>query len=399
MNYRLLSMVLSIASCVSAAAADRVNVQTYGAFPNDGIDDRQKIQNAVDANPGGHIYFPPGTYNISGHILLRDAAYRLSGAGTQFNGTILAFSPGPPYGDAGIYAEHLGGKTLNIDGLIFRATGGNCGWALWAEFEQPAGSGGNFRTASLSNVKIDASGSGYWLTGIYLNGANHSVLDAIDITGQGDATTDGIFYESNAQNTYGLQATNLTIRRCKTALRTAGRVEAIQVRGFNFTGCGRQGNYAVDLRTIGGGYMQLLGYPTGQSTLETVGAGVRSNMNFSKVSGVRFIHGSPSEIEENATMLYINHESPSLGDQTYSTTVTGCLFNGTNAIGIPAQNGIFLSNTRMVQIQGNTFQDMQPGNGSCIVALGDCRAIRISENAFNNVRNPIYNLAPDVQVR
>jgi hypothetical protein len=44
------------------------NVSSYGAVPNDGVDDRAKIQNAVDALTaagGGTLEFPSGTYNIT----------------------------------------------------------------------------------------------------------------------------------------------------------------------------------------------------------------------------------------------------------------------------------------------------------------------------------------------
>ena len=81
---RISSTVLFLLSALPfrATAADRADVTGYGAIANDGGDDTIAIQNAVNAYPGGSIYFPPGTYRFQGSLVLpQNVSYRLYGDG------------------------------------------------------------------------------------------------------------------------------------------------------------------------------------------------------------------------------------------------------------------------------------------------------------------------------
>ena len=53
---------------------ERINVRDYGAVGNGSTDDKQAIQNAINAVPsgGGVVYFPSGTYRITGKLTLSD---------------------------------------------------------------------------------------------------------------------------------------------------------------------------------------------------------------------------------------------------------------------------------------------------------------------------------------
>jgi hypothetical protein len=44
-----------------------VDVRNFGAFPDDGVDDTEAIQSALDAHPNGNriIYLPSGDYQVS----------------------------------------------------------------------------------------------------------------------------------------------------------------------------------------------------------------------------------------------------------------------------------------------------------------------------------------------
>lgn len=61
---------------------DRINVKDFGAVADDGIDDTDEIQAAIDGYAGGvTIYMPPGKYDISSTIYLRRNSVKLVGAG------------------------------------------------------------------------------------------------------------------------------------------------------------------------------------------------------------------------------------------------------------------------------------------------------------------------------
>ncbi len=72
-----------------------VNVKdsTYGAVGNGSTDDKAAIQSAIDAlSNGGTVYFPPGTYKVSGALVIGsgDKSIKLVGAGGHFPLATLA---------------------------------------------------------------------------------------------------------------------------------------------------------------------------------------------------------------------------------------------------------------------------------------------------------------------
>ncbi len=72
--------------------AATLNVVSYGAVPNDGGDDRAAIQNAINASSAGDtVYFPGGTYRLSGAIYPK-SGIRL--AGTNTTGSVLLYVGG-----------------------------------------------------------------------------------------------------------------------------------------------------------------------------------------------------------------------------------------------------------------------------------------------------------------
>lgn len=72
-----------------------INVNDKGARPNDGGDDFNAIQAAINAaQPGDTVKFAAGTYNINGQLLIRTGR-ELAGAGVGSNGTTLQFSSPP----------------------------------------------------------------------------------------------------------------------------------------------------------------------------------------------------------------------------------------------------------------------------------------------------------------
>jgi Pectate lyase superfamily protein len=53
---------------------DIINIDEYGAIPNDNLDDSDAIQNAIDfamlSNKSSHVYCPPGIYNIDEGLVI-----------------------------------------------------------------------------------------------------------------------------------------------------------------------------------------------------------------------------------------------------------------------------------------------------------------------------------------
>jgi hypothetical protein len=61
---RLIPLFLVMCMATPSVAAV-IDVTTYGAIPNDSVDDSLAIQKAIDAAPANStIYFPQGTYRL-----------------------------------------------------------------------------------------------------------------------------------------------------------------------------------------------------------------------------------------------------------------------------------------------------------------------------------------------
>jgi hypothetical protein len=103
---------------------ERINVRDYGAVGNGSTDDKQAIQNAINAVPsgGGVVYFPSGTYRITGKLTLSDTQNCIilegCGADTGHNGegsTIYQYD--------GVNTEFIeinGADNITIRHLLFR---------------------------------------------------------------------------------------------------------------------------------------------------------------------------------------------------------------------------------------------------------------------------------------
>ena len=84
---RLIPLFLVVCMATPSVAAV-IDVRTYGAIPNDSIDDSLAIQKAIDAAPDhSTIYFPQGTYLLAGVQINNRIGLTLSGDGSTL--TIL----------------------------------------------------------------------------------------------------------------------------------------------------------------------------------------------------------------------------------------------------------------------------------------------------------------------
>jgi pectate lyase-like protein len=383
-------LLLSLAICLSASAVvnDRTNVCSYGAVPNDGLDDTTAINNAISA--GRSIYFPAGTYNYAGSMTLpANTSYRLYGDGPDVSTIIFTGT------NAGINGWSMGPNTLTVDGLTLGASSANCGTAITAKFSE-SGSSTKFHTATIHNVQIigyPRTGSGYWTNGIYLYKAQNSVIDKVEITGtlvtggSPGGTQTGIVWESsNDYKTAGLQISNFEIKFADTAVRTLGWVEGFYMTGFEVVLCGQHGVPAVDLTSFDPNN-QKSSFHLLSGHIQTLEQGIRLlNLSDVRISKVNFAHAASDgkhDFTLDGTIVNISNSA--------DVVVSGCTFFGWP---VANENGVLLDNAHGVRIAGNYFFHMQPANGSCIVILANSDTARITDNLFSDVRNRYIDYAP-----
>lgn len=66
------------------------NVETYGATRDDGIDDSEAVQAAIDSGKST-VYFPQGTYTFKTPVVVRDPVRRMIGFHSRFDPTDVLF--------------------------------------------------------------------------------------------------------------------------------------------------------------------------------------------------------------------------------------------------------------------------------------------------------------------
>jgi Pectate lyase superfamily protein len=384
----LIALLLSFGFCVAATAADRINVTEppYGAIPNDGGDDTNAINAAMWS--GQSIYFPPGTYNYTGSVVIpANTSYRFYGDGPGVSTIIFT---GNPY--TGFYGYNMGSATLEIDGLTLKANSKYCGTGIYAVFNQ-AGATDKVRTATIHNVQIigstrDGATGSFWNGGIYLERAQDAVIENVEIIGNArnshtydggwDSGTDfGIkWVSSDSYKTTGLQLSNLMVWYCNTALQTYGAVEGLYLDGFEFAFCGNYGVPVVDLNSsnanMGSSFHLVNGH---------VGAmqnGMRlTNLRGAKVSQVHFIHVSGTQFA-------------STGDDLALYSCNDVVISDNSFVGVdsssyyPSETGIYVYNSGAVQIEGNyiTHYFAQHTNDAFIKIASNSLLVRIVNNVF-----------------
>jgi hypothetical protein len=113
---RLIPLLLAVFMTTPAAAAV-IDVKTFGAIPNDSVDDSLAIQNAIDAAPANSIiYFPQGTYLLAGVKINNRSGLTLSGDGSTLS--ILK-----RHGSYPNIFESIGSTDLLVTRLGFDANG------------------------------------------------------------------------------------------------------------------------------------------------------------------------------------------------------------------------------------------------------------------------------------
>ena len=97
MKFALISLLFMVWFPGSAGAAPAViNIQSFGAVPDDGLDHSAAIQAAFDAldpDEGGTVICPPGAYEVWTPIVVRTSAVRFVGLAGPSSVTTLITPP------------------------------------------------------------------------------------------------------------------------------------------------------------------------------------------------------------------------------------------------------------------------------------------------------------------
>src|SRR6185503_506306 len=113
--FKVAAVIFAVVVLFGRAEGATLNIQSYGATPNDGSDDATAINNAMNASAvGDTILFPAGVYNISSTLTLKsDRNYSGAGATLKRSGTDVF----------AVQTEWDNGKNVLIDGLTLDSGG------------------------------------------------------------------------------------------------------------------------------------------------------------------------------------------------------------------------------------------------------------------------------------
>ncbi len=168
-----------------------ISVLSYGADPTGATDSTTAIQNAINAGSaeGKAVYIPPGDFTVTAHLIVNNVT--LTGAGEWYS--ILHGN------DVGVYGNLPPTPSTNVHLSNF---------AIFGEVTERVdsadvnGIGGALADSTISNVWIQHTKVGMWLTGPFDN------LKISDVRIQ-DTTADGINFDGGITNS---SVTNTYIR-------------------------------------------------------------------------------------------------------------------------------------------------------------------------------------------
>ncbi|MFC1411699.1 carbohydrate-binding protein [Streptacidiphilus sp. N1-12] len=326
--------------------ANYVSITGYGVTPNSGADDTAAINNAMSAlsGTGKGLWFPAGTYDISGRISLSNLAVR--GAGEWYT-TIQSTAVN---GAGGFYAT---GGTNQIADLSFLGD-----QTFRNNDSGAAGIEGTFANGSLiSDVWIEHVKVGIWA--VPGNG--------LDISGTRirDVFADGIHVHGGSSNTRVEQSVVRNSGDDGVALDTEGGNVTGSVVAFNTVASPIQGNgigvygggdntvrdnQVLDIVAFGGGIKlgtDFGGGFTGPTTVldNTLTRAGSYNSNWGSALGAIWIYAVNSDITQPVnvtgnTLLNSGYQGLllSFGKQISNLALTDDTINGAGTYGIDINN-------------------------------------------------------------
>jgi hypothetical protein len=135
-----------------------ISVLSYGADPTGQTDSTTAIQNAINAGSaaGKAVYIPPGNYTVTAHLIVNNVT--LTGAGEWYsvlggNG-VGVFGNMPPDPSTNVHLSNFA-----IDGQVNARV----------DSEDFMGIGGGLQDSTISNIWIQHTQAGIWMTGPFSN--------------------------------------------------------------------------------------------------------------------------------------------------------------------------------------------------------------------------------------
>jgi hypothetical protein len=363
-----------------AMPANYVSVTGYGVTPNSGADDTSAVNSALSSlsGTGKGLWFPSGTYDISGRVNLANVSVR--GAGEWYT-TLQSTSLN---GSGGLFAT--GGTTQIADLTVAgdQTDRNNDSGA--------AGIEGNFASGSLIlNVWIEHAKVGIWAdtgTGLYVVGARVRDIFADGVHLHGGTTgswVDQSVVRNTGDDQLALDSDNGAVTNCVLSNNTLA--SPIQANGVGVYGGANnvvENNLVSDTVAFGSGITVSTAFGGGftgptsvlNNTLNRAGS---YNPNWGSAIGALWIYASVSDITQPVIVTgnTVNNSSYqglllSFGKQISNLSLTNDTFAGAGTYGIDIESVTGSMSATGVTVSGTKSGGLNnPGNYTINRGAGD----------------------------
>jgi hypothetical protein len=349
------------------------NVKDYGAVGNGSTNDTTAIQTAISASQAartGSVYFPDGTYVITGSLTLAsnprcDIALIGNSSNTSIikqngNATAINFNMDDP-GAAGYDQNYQ----VAILGLGFHAGTAVSGSAISVTYGTSSISLHNDTSVSIEDVHIRSDSTNYWLNGITLESAWNARINRTFVMGK---------ETGSAYIGTGLELKRMCINTM------------VDQSQFNFWNIGMYLN-TVDYTSAG---QNTEGFTVQHAIFVPVSTGIKvvGNKNFTAIAGTDWA-GRPVAGRVALISLINSHIDARGGDALYMENVESAYIS--DNLLINSDGGYLLRGLNMYEsiISSNTF--FNGGSGRSVYIGGySGSANLICDNIFRGGTDQIY---------
>ncbi len=362
-----------------------VDVTTYGAVPDDGIDDTAAINAALAAEKA--VFFPAGVYDYNGRMNVPDKSIKIYGEGRDVSRIRFRGA------DSGIYFASAGVETFELTDLSLLASGvggggGRTGTAVYCAFSPtPPPNTEKFRMATIERIEIagtNAQGERhrpstnalwYWTNGIHLYQASASKVEDVQIHGNFQQSEYGITWESTPRIfATQLFISELYVEYFLTAVHTMGNIHGFYLEQFEFVGCGGYAGFRAAMRLTS--QLHLPVFQVSQGHIDFVSDGLQLvGLASAKIDMVDFAHNGAWGVD--GTHIVVDH--------SVGVDITNCGFAGkylANEVGILAGRG-----TNGLRVSGCRFAYIAPSSfGGGVMNLWGAANVKVLDTDWGDTR-------------